>query len=223
MLFAAVHWSRLAHSGHSLRRNSLSAIGPKRTSFGPAAMSADAPLRTRPYGSLPWPEGPEDARGTPFSKTPLKPQGAVWLQRGVGLRHAHVHLRCVPTRLAVERTGGRSYCSSNCVVYGALHLTCPLWVISGQTVAAKISRCPLWSKSGQTPVRLECPLSAISGLMHCSKKLLYSITSSARASSDGGTVRPSALAVLRLMTNSNLVGCWTGKSAGLAPLRIRPA
>jgi hypothetical protein len=35
---------------------------------------------------------------------------------------------------------------------------------------------------------------------------LYSITSSARASRVGGTSRPSVLAVLRLMTNSNLVG-----------------
>ena len=35
---------------------------------------------------------------------------------------------------------------------------------------------------------------------------LHSITSSARARSVGGTVRPSALAVLRLMTNSYLVG-----------------
>ena len=34
---------------------------------------------------------------------------------------------------------------------------------------------------------------------------LHSITSSARASSVGGTSRPSALAVLRLMINSNLV------------------
>src|SRR5262245_48778096 len=48
----------------------------------------------------------------------------------------------------------------------------------------------------------------------------HSITSSARASSVGGTSRPSALAVLRLMTSSNFVGCSTGKSAGLAPLRI---
>jgi putative ABC transport system substrate-binding protein len=48
----------------------------------------------------------------------------------------------------------------------------------------------------------------------------YSITSSARASSEGGTVRPSAFAVLRLMTRSNLVGCWIGRSAGFAPLRI---
>src|SRR5258705_9566869 len=50
----------------------------------------------------------------------------------------------------------------------------------------------------------------------------HSITSSARASSVGGTVRPSALAVLRLMTSSNLVGCTTGRSEGLAPLRTRP-
>src|SRR5262249_10814908 len=51
---------------------------------------------------------------------------------------------------------------------------------------------------------------------------LHSITSSASASSLSGTVRPSALAVLRLSTSSNLVGCSTGRSAGLVPLRIRP-
>ena len=48
----------------------------------------------------------------------------------------------------------------------------------------------------------------------------YSITSSARSRIAGGTVRPSALAVLRLTTSSNLVGCSTGRSAGLSPLRI---
>src|ERR1035437_5568633 len=32
---------------------------------------------------------------------------------------------------------------------------------------AEIFLCPLWSKSGQTRVRLDCPLSAKSGLMHC--------------------------------------------------------
>ena len=40
-----------------------------------------------------------------------------------------------------------------------------------------------------------------------SKAADYSITSSAIAISPGGKVRPSAFAVLRLMTNSNLVGC----------------
>src|SRR5262245_41743411 len=52
--------------------------------------------------------------------------------------------------------------------------------------------------------------------------LHHSITSSARASNDGGTSMPSAFAVLRLMTNSNLVGCTTGRSPGFSPFRMRP-
>jgi hypothetical protein len=51
---------------------------------------------------------------------------------------------------------------------------------------------------------------------------VHSITSSATASRFGGMVRPSALAVLRLMANFNLVACWTGKSPGFSPLRMRP-
>src|SRR5262249_17278815 len=54
-------------------------------------------------------------------------------------------------------------------------------------------------------------------------ELRYSTTSSARASRDGGTARPSTLAVFRLILSSNLVGCKTGSSAGWAPLRILPA
>src|SRR5438046_10001665 len=50
----------------------------------------------------------------------------------------------------------------------------------------------------------------------------HSITSSARPSSVIGTVRPSILAVLRLITNSTFVDCWTGRSAGFSPLRTRP-
>ena len=49
----------------------------------------------------------------------------------------------------------------------------------------------------------------------------YSINSSAVASSAGGTARPSALAVLRLITSSYLVGACTGRSAGFSPLRMR--
>src|SRR5262249_11523037 len=48
----------------------------------------------------------------------------------------------------------------------------------------------------------------------------HSITSSARASNVGDTDKPSALAVVRLMTRSNLVGCATGRSEGFAPRRI---
>ena len=51
----------------------------------------------------------------------------------------------------------------------------------------------------------------------------HSITASARPRIDWGTVRPSAFAVLGLMTSFNVVGCCTGRSAGLAPFRILPA
>src|SRR5262249_38158382 len=44
---------------------------------------------------------------------------------------------------------------------------------------------------------------------------------SARATSAGGTVTPSALAVLRLIASSNLLGCSTGISATLTHCRSR--
>src|SRR5690242_7627454 len=54
--------------------------------------------------------------------------------------------------------------------------------------------------------RSEMTLCATCGLMHRSKKQLHSITSSARCWRNQGASRPSALAVLRLMTSSNLLG-----------------
>src|SRR6516164_9253806 len=53
--------------------------------------------------------------------------------------------------------------------------------------------------------------------------LHHSITSSTRARMVAGTSSPSALAVARLMTSSNLVDCCTGRLAGFSPLRIWPA
>ena len=50
---------------------------------------------------------------------------------------------------------------------------------------------------------------------------VYSITSPARASTAGGTVRPRAFAVLRLIASSYLVAACTGSSAGFSPLRMR--
>src|SRR5262245_4366751 len=50
---------------------------------------------------------------------------------------------------------------------------------------------------------------------------VHSITSSARASSVGGTSRPSAFAVLRLITSRYFVGVWTGNSAGRSPRKMR--
>jgi hypothetical protein len=48
----------------------------------------------------------------------------------------------------------------------------------------------------------------------------HSIILSARASTEGGMLSLSALAVFELMINSNLVGCSIGKSAGFAPFNI---
>src|SRR5262249_12664439 len=49
----------------------------------------------------------------------------------------------------------------------------------------------------------------------------HSSKSSARINRDSGISIPSALATCRLTSNSILVGCSTGRSAGGAPLRIR--
>ncbi len=48
----------------------------------------------------------------------------------------------------------------------------------------------------------------------------YLITLSARISVHCGIVRPICFAVLRLITNSNFIGCSTGRSAGFVPFRI---
>src|SRR5262249_30194275 len=47
----------------------------------------------------------------------------------------------------------------------------------------------------------------------------HSITSSARCWKNKGTSRPSAFAVLRLITSSNFVGCSMGKSFGCIPCK----
>ena len=52
---------------------------------------------------------------------------------------------------------------------------------------------------------------------------IYSITSSGCTSSVFGILSPSALADLRLINNSTFVPCWTGRSRGFSPLRIRAA
>jgi hypothetical protein len=51
---------------------------------------------------------------------------------------------------------------------------------------------------------------------------IHSITSSARNNTDTGTASPIAFAVVRLITKSNLVGCSTGISPGLARAEFYP-
>jgi hypothetical protein len=70
---------------------------------------------------------------------------------------------------------------------------------------------------------LACPKSATCRLMHRSELHLYSITSSARASTVAGMSMRSDFAVLRLIRRWNFVGSITGNSDGFSPFTIRPA
>src|SRR5215813_2380785 len=56
--------------------------------------------------------------------------------------------------------------------------------------------------------------------MQCSNWDRYSITSSARNRTSGGTVSPNWPAVLRFKINSNRVGDSIGRTAALVPCRI---
>ena len=82
----------------------------------------------------------------------------------------------------------------------------------------------LTNQGGQEPTstRRDVPKPAVSRRGRRRHAYHYSITSSARASSTGGIVNPSVLAVFRLITNSYLDACSTGRSPGLAPSRILP-
>src|SRR5262249_18066764 len=77
---------------------------------------------------------------------------------------------------------------------------------------------PIATESEQRSETTRC---ANSGLMRCSKWTPYSITSSARTTTESGIDNPIAFAVLRLRTMSNFVACSTGRSAGFAPWKIR--
>ena len=73
-----------------------------------------------------------------------------------------------------------------------------LWVKSDHFgVLADVRYYPQSDRDCDKPAGRYVPLAT---KVHCSK-VRYSITSAARANSDGGTVRPSALAVLMLITS----------------------
>src|SRR6516225_8230717 len=83
-------------------------------------------------------------------------------------------------------------------------------------------RCPLYPQKRTLGVsRAMSALCQKQTFCAAVKNVVYSITSSARTRSDAGTEKPRAFAVLRLRAVSYLVGDCTGKSAGLAPRRMR--
>jgi hypothetical protein len=78
------------------------------------------------------------------------------------------------------------------------------------------SRCPPYIDSNTMVVLLE----AHSTPLRRSRATAYWITSSAWKRRVGGSVRPRAWAVLRLITSSNFMGRSTGRSPGLALFKI---
>jgi hypothetical protein len=66
-------------------------------------------------------------------------------------------------------------------------------------------------------------LCAKSGCEQVQQTAAYSMTSSARTSSEVGILSPSVFAAFKLRTISIFVDCCTGRSDGFSPKRIRPA
>src|SRR3990172_8009259 len=62
--------------------------------------------------------------------------------------------------------------------------------------------------------------SNIHTVAYCLMPVAYLINLVARANRFGSMVTPICLAVFRLITNSNLIGCSTGNSEGLVPFKI---
>jgi hypothetical protein len=102
-----------------------------------------------------------------------------------------------------------------------------LWLVMStlgqrQTSACRLPMSALSPKADIDPSASDVRFVPKADILHCSRNWRYSITSSAMESKPDGTSMPSARAVCKLMTNSNLVDCSTGRSAGLAPLRMLP-
>ena len=94
-------------------------------------------------------------------------------------------------------------------------LSRPTPAVTGRGRATRAAvRCTAWfgDRSPASPMRLKMSRELF--------RVVHSMTRSARLTSGGGIVSPRAFAVFRLITSSNWVGCSTGRSPGLAPLRI---
>src|SRR5215471_17805413 len=131
---------------------------------------------------------------------------------------AFQHVGLAPVGLAAGRPYGAQHA---CGIFQELKAVASAYVLATNRQAPADVRFGLLR--GRREDVLRSRIRASSRFMHRSKIYTYSITSSASASNLSGTSRPSAFAVLRFMIISNLVGSSTGRSAGLSPLRMRPA
>src|SRR4029077_13753854 len=106
---------------------------------------------------------------------------------------------------------------------------CPPFGVDGFSPTARTVRDARELRRPAYERRSRAAVSALQALAPFSYSTLdfryYShlITRPALTSTFGGIVRPICLAALRLIISSNLVGCSTGRSAGLAPFKILSA
>ena len=100
------------------------------------------------------------------------------------------------------------------------------------STAKQAAQLPSWVKLGPRATSAQCldyprkrPCGAtpvdVTEVLPIADMASHSITSSASCWNDSVIFNPKNLAVFKLITSSNLVGCITGSSAGLAPLSIR--
>jgi hypothetical protein len=95
--------------------------------------------------------------------------------------------------------------------------------LKGARHSSGLSECPLYPQSRHQRHAPSCLLWATLGLMRRSEHCELFDHLVGAAEHCWRHVRPSALAVVKLITSSNLTGAWTGSSLGFAPLRIRSA
>ena len=93
-----------------------------------------------------------------------------------------------------------------------------LWVTRDWAGKLEVRPCPQCPLATVGLKKAACREGPTTDSCSATNKFHHSITSSARAKSVGGIVNPSAL--FRLMISSNLMLCWMGRSAGLAPLKF---
>src|SRR5262249_15630052 len=116
-------------------------------------------------------------------------------------------------KIPVLRVAQLTHTAQKCTVYRTFHFD---WA----RTAGKKPNAQTFTRWLRTRCERPCRRSATNKRDELAPP--HSITSSAREIIAWGTVIPSASAVLWLIINSTAVACWTGKSAGFSPLRIRP-
>src|SRR6516165_4835084 len=175
--------------------------------------SAEQPLRQRP--------GFQSDPPAAVGRVTQNLQQGFWLARYLHFPHDPARLiHNADTRL-LDR-----YVQSGKMVHAALLLLMLEAVItdlvspSARSAAPKIFSYPQ-AGHGRLPHLYSRKRTSESDMDRKQDLASYSIISSARERSEGGTVRPSAFAVLRLIANSYLFGACTGRSAGFSPLSIR--